>query len=312
MFIEKRKSGKKTKYYLVHSFRVGEKVEKIRRFMGSNLSKKELDKLRPIIEEQLLNRIEVYKAIKDPFITVLSTHEVELIKDLEKKEKFKIFHLSEEEWRDFAESFTYNTNAIEGSQITESEVTEIIEEDEWPNKSKEDIAETYGLMEAVEYTRNTKKHISIDLIKKLHELTFKNSKSFAGKLRAKGQEVAVVDGMGNVIHQGAPSEKVSSLLKELIVWYKKNREKYPPLVLAAVVHNQFENIHPFADGNGRVGRLLLNNILIKNGLPPLNIEFTKRGEYYESLREYEFNHNLRPTIELLLKEYKVMRKTYKK
>ncbi|MCK4327868.1 MAG: Fic family protein [Candidatus Diapherotrites archaeon] len=312
MFVEKRKSGKKIKYYLVHSFRVGKKVEKIRRFLGSDLSKKELEKLKPVIGEQVLNRVKVYKAIKDPFVTVLSTHELELIKDLEKKERFKVFHLSEEEWQDFAESFTYNTNAIEGSQVTESEVTEIIEKNEWPEKSRGDIAETYGLMEAINYTKKTKEHISVALIKKLHELTFKNSKSFAGKLRSKGQEVAVVDGYGDVIHQGAPSEKVFPLLKELITWYNKNRKKYSPLVLGAVVHNQFENIHPFTDGNGRVGRLLLNNILIKNGLPPVNIEFTRRGTYYESLREYEFSHNLRPTIEFLLKEYRVMRKTYKK
>lgn len=75
-------------------------------------------------------------------------------------------------------------------------------------------------------------------------------------------------------------------------------------MLAAVVHNQFENIHPFADGNGRVGRILLNNILLKHNLPPINIDFKNRAEYYESLQEYERNHNLKPTIELFMKEYK--------
>lgn len=81
-------------------------------------------------------------------------------------------------------------------------------------------------------------------------------------------------------------------------------KKYPALILGAVVHNQFENIHPFRDGNGRVGRILLNNILLKNGLPPLNIDFKKRIEYYESLRRYESDKDLKPTIDLFIKEYK--------
>ena len=80
------------------------------------------------------------------------------------------------------------------------------------------------------------------------------------------------------------------------------------MVLGAVVHNQFENIHPFADGNGRVGRILLNNILIKHRLPPVNINFKNRLEYYLTLQEYDQNKDVKPTIELYLKEYKFLKK----
>ena len=79
-------------------------------------------------------------------------------------------------------------------------------------------------------------------------------------------------------------------------------------MLGAVIHNQFENIHPFRDGNGRVGRILLNNILIKNNLPPINIDLKNRAEYYQSLKAYEFNKDLKPTMELYLKEYKNLKK----
>ena len=96
--------------------------------------------------------------------------------------------------------------------------------------------------------------------------------------------------------------------QELIEWYNNNRKKYPALVLGAVVHNQFENIHPFKDCNGRVGRILLNNMFIKQGLPPINIDFKNRVEYYQSIRAYEFDKNLKPTIELYLKEYKILQK----
>jgi len=98
------------------------------------------------------------------------------------------------------------------------------------------------------------------------------------------------------------------LLNELVKWYNKHKNKYPALVLAAVVHNQFENIHPFRDGNGRVGRILLNNILIKHNLPPINIDFKKRLEYYATLQSYQKEHNLKPTIELFLNEYKELKK----
>lgn len=108
--------------------------------------------------------------------------------------------------------------------------------------------------------------------------------------------MVVADSYGNVVHRGAPSQQVERLLKELIKWYNQNKKKYLPMVLAVVVHNQFENIHPFQDGNGRVGRLLLNNVLLKHDLPPLNIEMRNRAQYYAALQAYETDHNIRPTL----------------
>ena len=63
-------------------------------------------------------------------------------------------------------------------------------------------------------------------------------------------------------------------------------------------------IHPFRDGNGRVGRLLLNNILLRHGFPPVNIELSQRQVYYRALQEYEHTGNLRPMLELILLEYR--------
>ncbi len=124
--------------------------------------------------------------------------------------------------------------------------------------------------------------------------------------------MSVVDSRDRVVHEGAPAEKVDSLLRNLVRWYHDNRARYLPFVLAAVVHNQFETIHPFQDGNGRVGRLLLINVLIKHGLPPLNIELENRTEYYEALREYQSTGNLRPTLNLMLKEYRQLKVALKR
>jgi len=312
MYIEIRKRGRDRIYYLAHSFRDDGKVRKIRRYLGANLSKKQIEGLRKEAEQEIRNQAENYKRIRDPLHTVLSTKEITEIETLIAKGEISITHLDEEDWQKFTEIFTYNTNAIEGSTVRLSEVIDILEENKWPNRSKDEISETYGVAEAVESIRETREHVSLNLIKKLHRAVFMNSKSFAGRFRGKGVEVAVVDSSGNIMHRGAPQKQINSLLKELVGWYKKNEGKYHPILLAALVHNQFENIHPFQDGNGRVGRLLLNNVLLKHDFPPVNIELKNRAEYYSALQEYENNGNIRPTLELILKEYKALRRKLKR
>ncbi len=311
MHLEIRKSNKKIKYYLAHSYREGLKVHKFRKYLGQDLTKEKLKERTAIAEKLILEEIHKYNIIKDPLNFELSQEEIESIKKIEAEIPFKISHLSERDWEIFSEIFTYNTNAIEGSILNQKEVKELLEKDKWPNKSKEDIAEAYGVDEAVQFIRKIKEHVSVELIKKIHKIIFKNSKPFAGKLRKKGEEVAVMDSKGNIVHEGAPQQRITHLLKELVEWYKKNRTRYPALILASVVHNQFENIHPFRDGNGRVGRILLNNILIKHNLPPINIDFKNRAEYYASLQAYQKEKNLKPTIGLYMKEYKELNKKLK-
>lgn len=312
MYIEKRKTKGKILYYLGHSFREGDKVHKIRKYLGADLNQTPLKEREEKAKALILEEIKRYKIIKDPLVEGLSEREISFVKKLEKKIPLKISHLSEQEWLVFSEVFTYNTNAIEGSELNSKEVREVLEEDKWPKKSKTDIAETYGVSEAIDYIRKTKEHISLDLIREIHRIVFKNSKDFAGNYRKPGEEVVVMGRMGNIVHEGAPQSRVIALLNELIHWYNTYKAKYPALLLAAVVHNQFENIHPFREGNGRVGRILLNNILIKHGFPPMNIDFTNRAEYYASLQEYEKNHNLKPTLDLFMKEYKTLKKMLKK
>ena len=312
MHLETREKGGLKKYYLAHSLRKGNSVRKIRVYLGVDLSQEELDKKRKRAEVELRNRIKKRREIPDPFLTVLSPSVLKELATLEAHGDYKIIHLSESDWDRFKQAFTYDTNAIEGSLIEHREVGEILRERKWPeDASKVDISETYGVSEAIDHIRETPEHLSLKLIKDLHRIVFKNSKSFAGKFREKGVEVVIADVHGNIVHRGAPSFHVRSLLNELIRWYIQNKTKYPPLVLAAVVHNQFEIIHPFKDGNGRVGRLLLNNILIKHNLPPLNIELKNRSQYYATLQAYEKERNLRPTLEIFLKEYRELKKMLK-
>ncbi len=312
MHVETRRNDGTTKHYLAHSRREGKKIRKTRIYLGQDLTEEEIKKQFYKNKTRLDEQIRVARAIDDPFIKSMGPAEMDEIKSIGNLFPVKVEHLTPKDWQKFTEEFTYDTNAIEGSTLEQNEVKNIIEKDQWPDKPKEEISETYGVARAIEYLRKTKTHISVSLIEELHQIVFQNSKPFAGNLRPPGIDVVITDGRGNIVHRGAPAKEVKKRLQELVRWYQRNKKRYPPIVLAAVVHNQFENIHPFQDGNGRVGRLLLNNILIKNGLPPLNIEMTNRQEYYASLQAYENRHDLRPTLDLMLKEYKALKKMLKK
>lgn len=311
MHVEIRIKGKNKKYYLAHSLRINKRVKKLRFYLGSNLSKFGLDKKRKKAEAVMEERIRNYRILPDPFYVAIKPLELQEIKSMEAGSRIKTLHLTDRDWEKFTKLFTYDTNAIEGSTVNLKEVSEIFR-NKWPKeRTRWEISETLGVAEAVKLIRNTRDHISLNLIRELHRTVFKNSKEFAGKFRGKGIEVAVMDSFGNIVHRGAPSKDVVRLLKELTTWYKRNKNKYPPILLAAVLHNHFETIHPFQDGNGRVGRLLLNNILIKHGMPPVNIELKNRFVYYKTLQAYQKEKNIRPMIELILKEYKSLRKTLK-
>jgi Fic family protein len=313
MYLEQRKNTHGMKYYLAHSFREGGKVHKIRVYLGTNIAKHVLHQRMEKAKELLLQQLNSFKIIRSPIDYKFSKREIELIKSLKAKARFKIFHLSEEDWKQFTALFTYDTNAIEGSTITQNEVYSILESNKWPfDKPKEEISEAYGVAKAIHHIRKTRVHVSLKLIQDIHKTIFENSKSFAGQFREKGTEVGIRDGLGNIIHLGAPASRVVALLTELVKWYNANKKKLPAIVLAIVIHNQFEYIHPFEDGNGRVGRLLLNNILLKHKLPPVNISLKSRKRYYAALREFQKTGNIKPSIELVLREYKALRKELKK
>jgi len=292
MFIEKRKIGESIKYYLVHSYREGSEVKKVRRYLGLNLSNKKLETAKQKAEQEIKKELEQLNT--EVFNFTLSKKQIEKLN----KYDIKIHHFDKKDWKRFTADFVYNTNAIEGSTVELSEVEGILHRK--PHNDEE--IETKGVAKAVEFIKSTKQDFSVALIKKLHKLCFKGSKPFAGEFRNVG--VVIRNIKGEVIHSGIPVSELNSSLKELVGWYKKNKKRFKPLVLAAIIHNQFEHIHPFQDGNGRVGRLLLNFVLINNKYPPVNISLEDRSEYYNTLQEYSKKHSLGPTMVFLVKQYK--------
>jgi Fic family protein len=294
MFIEIRENGRSKKYYLVYTYREKDKVKRISRYLGSNLNEKKLTELRKRAEQHILEEVKERSILEFE----LTKQEIEEYRKYEKN--IKVEHLQKLDWRRFTENFTYNTNAIEGSAVPLSEVKDLLSGKEKAQDA--DDMETLNVAKAVEYIKTSKDGISVDTIKHLHLLCFKGTKKFAGKLR--NVNVVIRDVHGTIVHQGAPIPEVKNLLEELCKWYDKHKKKYPPLLLAAVMHNQFEKIHPFQDGNGRVGRLLLNHVLLQHNYPPINIRLRDRARYYKCLQEYDKTNEIRLTLKFLISQYK--------
>ena len=177
----------------------------------------------------------------------------------------------------------YNSNAIENSTLTLEDTEDILIRNQI--RSDHEIREIYeakNLANAIEYLMdNPDEEISVELILKLHKTLLSNIRDdIAGRFRSGREWVRVGT------HIGANPEFVNGLMHDLVREYNSDDDKYF-LEKIAYFHAEFENIHPFGDGNGRIGRLITNEQLDMLGLPPIIIpNKSKFEEYYPALDEY--------------------------
>lgn len=176
----------------------------------------------------------------------------------------------------FVLSLTYNTNVIEGSTLTEPETAAILFQNiALPNKTLVEQLEAKNHQTALKYlfTQATiSKKISEELILKLHGILMSGIRDDAGMYRR--HAVRIVG--ANI--PTANYLKVPTLMKELLV--KINKKNEDVLSHTSIIHSHFEKIHPFSDGNGRVGRLLIHAMLLRKNLPPAVIKQEKKRLYY--------------------------------
>ncbi|MBQ6149823.1 Fic family protein [Candidatus Saccharibacteria bacterium] len=178
----------------------------------------------------------------------------------------------------------YNSNAIENSTLTLEDTEDILIRDQIRTDHEiREIYEAKNLAGAIEYLiDNPEKQISVELILKLHKILLSNIRDdIAGRFRSGNEWVRVG------AHIGANPEFVNGFIHGLVDKYNAKDDEYF-LDKIAYFHAEFENIHPFGDGNGRIGRLLTNEQLDMLGLPPIIIpNKSKFYEYYPALEEYE-------------------------
>ena len=195
----------------------------------------------------------------------------------QQKEAIKELTLSE------LPEMVYNSNAIENSTLTLEDTEDILIRNQIRTDHEiREIYEAKNLASAIEYLMdNPEKEIAVELILNLHKTLLTNIRDdIAGRFRSGREWVRVGT------HIGANPEFVNGLMYELVENYNSDDGRYF-LDKIAHFHAEFENIHPFGDGNGRIGRLLTNEQLDMLGLPPIIIpNKSKFDEYYPALDEY--------------------------
>ena len=265
VFARKKKIKGREYYYVVHSTREGDKWKKIERYIGIN----------PPSEKDLRKYIEEFDSTKEFLLS--KKDKLEEIKSayLKKhKASTKDKRKNIEEY--ITTKFTYDTSRIEGSSLSYKDTKLLLQEGISPReKPIMDIKETENHKEAFLYVKsNLDKDMNKKLILELHRLLKKDVTEDAGYFRD-GQVF-----VGDLVPIRA--DMIETEIDNLISWYNENK-KLHPLELSAVFHCIFERLHPFFDGNGRVGRLLLNFILLKNNYPVVIIQNKNKRRYYNAL-----------------------------
>ena len=303
-YIDKFKSGKKYFYYLGKTIRLSHhKWKKIRINLGTKKPSKE------IISKKLKElRLEQYKIYNEDYI---DSDKLEVIDDFKEVYQNHLKNIPEtiakKEEEDFVIRFTYNSNAIEGNRLTLRDTYLIIKEKQIPSGAPpKDYNEAVNGKEAFEYLKKYKGKLTLEFIEKLNEILVKNTGViYPGKIR-----------FFPVTISGAnftpPDEKeVLMLLKEMINFYYKNRNKLHPFVMACLIHSKFVEIHPFEDGNGRTGRALMNWILMREEYPKLFIPKEYTQQYYESIdlhNEKKYKEYYNKMFEIMIKQINIVHK----
>lgn len=254
-----------------------------------------------------------YKIEEDKFIIDISN---DFFEELDKKKSILDSKrpLPKETLKSLEENFklewTYNSNAIEGNTLTLKETKVVLEGITIGGKTIGEHLEAINHKEAIEFLENlindNRKLSEMD-IKNIHALVLKGiDDENAGRYRTE-----------NVIISGAtriPPESVivPELMEKLIYRYDEWKEKYHPIVVAALLHAEFVKIHPFIDGNGRTARLLMNFETMKNGYPPIIIKTEQRHSYYDALDKGAMTGDYTDFVKMVAKQAEEMLDLYLK
>lgn len=302
--ITKNIKGKKY-FYFEASVRLHTGLKKFSLYMKNYLpSDKEV---LSVYEHQLKEKIT--RALTASAAEYYGTNGIFTQETIEKMERMKLGYkellkqLTSKQYQDiidrFAVNFTYESNAIEGNSLTLKDVTMLFHENTTPHGTHlRDIHETLNTRKALTLLFYHKIKIREKDILALHETLVQDTgvsfgyKKFPNFL------------LGRNVQTTAP-ENVVLEMQKLLLWYH-SQTKMHPLQKAALFHARFEKIHPFEDGNGRVGRILLNAILLEHGYPPLIIRKTQRVAYFAALGAADKNHHDK-LFRFLIEKYK---KTY--
>ncbi len=201
-------------------------------------------------------------------------------------------------------SFAYHSGKIENDSITFNDTREIFDHDgvtayTGDLKTLFEIRNSKAASELLLVAFNERRKLDEQLVKEfqfnLTQNTYDTRRYSIGERPGEYKKHDYVTGREEI---GAAPEDVQEEMAELLEELN-DIEEGKELIAAAYFHAKFENIHPFADGNGRTGRILMNYILIVHNHPPVTIHEEDRKEYYDALEAWDRDQELKPLIEFL-------------
>ncbi len=297
VYLYKKSSGTKNYYYLRASSRKGSKVlTKDIAYLGNTL-----EEVKKSLQQMPKHAEEIRKAYKSIHAFLESNHyleksqELKLKKDLLLGEKLDEVEACKLHWsttfrkepeqtqqealKNFVVEFTFNTTSIEGNTISLQEARNLLQEGITPKeKTLREVYDMQNTERVLFRLLKLRSELRHELIIKIHQELMQNIDSRVGY---RSTDVRVIRSN----FDATPAPYVTTDMKLLLQWYENNKKKLHPLVLATIFHHKFEKIHPFMDGNGRTGRMLLNYILSLRQYPPLIIRKKTRERYLQALRK---------------------------
>ena len=187
---------------------------------------------------------------------------------------------------EFIIEYTYNSNAMEGNTLTLRETDMVLRGLTIDRKPLKDHMEAVGHKEAFDFVRDLVKEqvpLSESIIKQIHYLVLADKREDRGVYRRVPVKI-----MG-AKHEPVQPYLIQPKMEQLLEDYRNHTDHI--ISRLARFHIEFEGIHPFIDGNGRTGRLLVNLELMKAGYPPIDIKFADRISYYNAFDEYYVKQN---------------------
>ena len=195
---------------------------------------------------------------------------------------------------EFLVEFTYNSNAIEGNTLTLRETALVLEGVTIDKKPLKDHLEAVGHRDAFLYVQQLvtdKMPVSEKIVKNIHSLVLMDRPEDRGTYRSIPVRI-----MG--AYKEPPQPYLVPVQMEQLL-YALAKDKRHPIEQAALFHLDFEGVHPFIDGNGRTGRLILNLMLMQCGYPPINVKFADRRRYYDCFDSYYRENDAAPMVNLV-------------
>lgn len=196
---------------------------------------------------------------------------------------------------EFLVEFTYSSNAIEGNTLTLRETAMVLEGITVDGKPLKDHLEAVGHRDAFRYVQQLvadKTPFSERVVREIHSLVLLDKPEDKGVYRRIPVRIVGAN------HEPPQPYLVPAQMERLVAESAEDRRH--PIHSAALFHLRFEGVHPFVDGNGRTGRLVLNLALMRHGYPPINVKYADRRRYYDCLEAYYRDDDAEPMVRLVV------------